>query len=214
MNKELNKKRRIPLEKKFMCKKINDILYGYLQSIATFNPNSNTLYVKKDDINFSELERIFNGKFKRLTLKRNFDYLMACGFIGEDVIKNTYGDDMEVYILTYNKKELYKIIPIDTLRFLVNTATPSVIATYVYLLSKWEWKGKNYIFTSEELIKNCLGMKSATNSRDYEKINDILDCLCNNGLIDYEDIYIKKDNKVITKKQLIRVSKTYNSKRK
>ena len=37
-NKELNKKRRIPLEKKFMCKKINDILYGYLQSIATFIP--------------------------------------------------------------------------------------------------------------------------------------------------------------------------------
>ena len=112
------------------------------------------------------------------------------------------------------KKELYKIIPIDTLRFLVNTATPSVIATYVYLLSKWEWKGKNYIFTSEELIKNCLGMKSTTNSRDYEKINDILDCLYNNGLIDYEDIYIKKNNKVIAKKQLIRVSKTYNSKRK
>ena len=89
-----------------------------------------------------------------------------------------------------------------------------LIATYVYLLNKWEWKGKNYIFTSEELIKNCLGMKSATNSRDYEKINDILDCLYNNGLIDYEDIYIKKDNKVIAKKQLIRVSKTYNSKRK
>ena len=49
-NKELNKKRRIPLERKFMCKKINDILYGYLQSVATFNPNTNTLYVKKDDV--------------------------------------------------------------------------------------------------------------------------------------------------------------------
>lgn len=212
MDKELNKKRRIPLERKFMCKKINDILYGYLQSIATFNPNTNTLYVKKDDVSFAELEEVFDGKFKRRTLVNHMRNLISYGFVKEDTMMDTYGDEIKVYALPYNKESLYKLIPLDTLKFLVDTVTPSVVATYVYLLNKWEWKGKNYIFTSEELIKNCLGIKSVSNSRDYERINNVLDCLYNNGLIDFEKFYTTKDNITISKKRLINVSKNYKSK--
>ena len=70
-NKELKKKRRIPLEKKFMCKKINDILYGYLQSIASFNPNTNTLYVKKDDINQEQYNQMHRDICKKI--EENYD---------------------------------------------------------------------------------------------------------------------------------------------
>ena len=212
-NKELNKKRRIPLQKKFMCKKINDILYGYLQSVATFNPNTNTLYVKKDDVNFAELEEVFDGKFKRRTLVNHMSNLISYGFVKEDTMMDTYGNEIKVYVLPYNKESLYKLIPLDTLKFLVDTVTTSVVVTYVYLLNKWEWKRGNYIFTSEELIKNCLGIKSA-HTRDYERINNVLTCLVNNGLIDYEDIYIKKNGVAIPKKKLVMVSKTYIDRRK
>ena len=55
MNNE-EQKRRIPLDKKFITKKINDILYGYLQIKSTLNTETNTRYIKKDDVNFTEIE--------------------------------------------------------------------------------------------------------------------------------------------------------------
>ena len=39
-------KRRIPLDKKFMTKKINDVLYGYLQVKSTLNVETNMRYIK------------------------------------------------------------------------------------------------------------------------------------------------------------------------
>lgn len=203
-NKELNKKRRIPLEKKFMCKKINDILYGYLQSIATFNPNTNALYVKKDDVGFAELEEIFDGKFKRRTLVNHMGNLISYGFVKEDIMTDVYGDEIKVYTLSYDEEKKYKSISIDILIKLINIGISNTIDIYIYLLDKSE-KEKRCLFTSEELIKNCLGIKTATHSRDFERVNDILKSLLDNDIIDFKEIYIKKNGVMICQKQLIKI---------
>ena len=203
-NKELNKKRRIPLERKFMCKKINDILYGYLQSVATFNPNTNTLYVKKDDVNFSELERRFDGKFKRRALSNHMENLKAYNFVEEDTMMDTYGDVIKIYTLPYDEEKIYKSISMDTLTKLINIGINSTIGIYIYLLDKSE-REKRCLFTSEELIKNCLGIKTATHSRDFERVNDILKSLLDNGIIDFKEVYIKRNDVMICQKQLIKI---------
>lgn len=203
-NKELNKKRRIPLEKKFMCKKINDILYGYLQSVATFNPNTNTLYVKKDDVNFSELERMFDGKFKRRALSNHMENLKVYGFVKEDTMVDAYGDVIKIYMLPYDEEKIYKSISMDTLTKLINIGINSTISIYIYLLDKSERENR-CLFTSEELIKNCLGIKTATHSRDFERVNDILKSLLDNGIIEFKEVYIKRNDVMICQKQLIKI---------
>lgn len=203
-NKELNKKRRIPLERKFMCKKINDILYGYLQSVATFNPNTNTLYVKKDDVSFSELERMFDGKFKRRALSNHMENLKVYDFVKEDTMVDAYGDVIKIYTLPYDEERIYKSISMDTLTKLINIGINSTIGIYIYLLDKSERENR-CLFTSEELIKNCLGIKTATHSRDFERVNDILKSLLDNGIIEFKEVYIKRNDVMICQKQLIKI---------
>ena len=212
MNNE-EQKRRIPLDKKCMTKKINDILYGYLQVKSTLNTETNMRYIKKDDVNFTEIEEDLKHTFKRRTLANHLSNLINCGFIGESEMIDTYGEPMKVYTFPYNTDSIYKLIPIETLRYLVDTANPSVVSIYVYLLNKWEWKGNKYIFTEAELIKNCLGVTSTSNSRDYIRVNNVLTCLVNNGLIEYKKVYSKKNGVPIKKKKLLKVSTIYKGKR-
>lgn len=212
MNNE-EQKRRIPLDKKFMTKKINDILYGYLQVKSTLNTKTNMRYIKKDDVNFTEIEEDLKYTFKRRTLVNHLSNLINYGFIGESEMIDTYGESMKVYTFPYNTDSIYKLIPIETLRYLVDTANPSVVSIYVYLLNKWEWKGNKYIFTEAELIKNCLGVTSTSNSRDYIRVNNVLTCLVNNGLIEYKKVYSKKNGVPVKKKKLLKVSTIYKGKR-
>lgn len=212
MNNE-EQKRRIPLDKKFMTKKINDILYGYLQVKSTLNTKTNMRYIKKDDVNFTEIEEDLKYTFKRRTLVNHLSNLINYGFIGESEMIDTYGEPMKVYTFPYNTDSIYKLIPIETLRYLVDTANPSVVSIYVYLLNKWEWKGNKYIFTEAELIENCLGVTSTSNSRDYIRVNNVLTCLVNNGLIEYKKVYSKKNGVPIKKKKLLKVSTIYKGKR-
>ena len=202
-------RRRIPLKEEFMRKKINDILYGYLQIKSTLNVKTNVRYIKKSDVNFAEIERDLKGVYKSRTLANNLKNLIYYGFIGEDTMFDTYGNKIKVYTFPYDVNDIYKLIPLDTLIFLVDTATPSVIATYAYLLNKWEWKHQ-YIFTEAELIKNCLGIKSATHSRDYERINNVLLCLHLLGLIDFKSKTIYRNNTAIKCQILINVSTKIN----
>lgn len=206
-------KRRIPLDKKFMTKKINDVLYGYLQVKSTLNTETNMRYIKKDDVNFTEIEEDLKYTFKRRTLVNHLSNLINYGFIGESEMIDTYGESMKVYTFPYNTDSIYKLIPIETLRYLVDTANPSVVSIYVYLLNKWEWKGNKYIFTEAELIKNCLGVTSTSNSRDYIRVNNVLTCLVNNGLIEYKKVYSKKNGVPVKKKKLLKVSTIYKGKR-
>lgn len=83
----------------------------------------------------------------------------------------------------------------------MDTATENVIKVYIYLGQRFSWKNSSneyFIFTAEDIAEH-IGLKLNNHSREYIMINNILDCLENNGLIRYVSYYESK----IPKKKLI-----------
>jgi len=134
--------------------------------------------------------------------------LKSSGFIVEDMITSQDGSLLfKAYVLTEYSRHI-QYIPVQTLQKLVDTTNQNVIKVYAYLLGWYGHKaagftaaaiaGKRgpgyFIFTKKQLIQHCLGMSSTTHQRDYDAINNILDCLVLFGLIQYENIICNSPN--------------------
>lgn len=196
--------RRIPINKKFMTQKINDILYGYLQSISHIDESGKSFIYKKE-INFTQLEKKL--KFKRKTLSNNFKNLIDYGFISEVSKINQYDKKrVKIYILNLDDDSAYELIPLETLKHLVGISCLKVITVYAYLLNKWKENRSQCIFTNKELITECLGNKSSTNQRDYEKVNSILGYLIQLKVIEVSSIYEIINNVPVPQKLLMKVN--------
>ncbi|WP_440250818.1 hypothetical protein [Clostridium sp.] len=192
-------KRRIPTGSTVMeDKKFNDILYAYLQSISYRDPNKEDRYVWKNDCKREDLAKAL--KMNLSTLKRKFNHLVYNGYIVEK--EDTF--------------ELPKVsqwnffIPVETLKFLVDTTNEDIITTYAYLGQlKNQMKDKAYFTESKLLI--LLGYKTklrtkdengnpmyraSTNSRDWERINNIIKALKLFGLlttVEKKEVYNGKE---------------------
>lgn len=188
--------RRFSMEDKFMKnKKVNDILYGYLQSISHLDENDRRFVYIDEKIRFANIERELDNGMKRVTLSRNFKFLEDTGFIEKGRTKDIYNKIVEVYFLPYDEKSLYQMINIETLNYLVKGTNANVIKVYAYLLNKYNWKSKDdtkYVFTKKEILKK-LG-SSTTNQRDYDKVNIIIDVLIKLKLIEIEKFYCSNKN--------------------
>lgn len=188
--------RRFSMEDKFMKnKKVNDILYGYLQSISHLDKNDRRFVYIDEKIKFTNIERELDNGMKRVTLSRNFKFLEDTGFIEKGHTKDIYNKIVEVYFLPYDEKSLYQMINIETLNYLVKGTNANVIKVYAYLLNKYNWKSKDdtkYVFTKKEILKK-LG-SSTTNQRDYDKVNVIIDVLIKLKLIEIEKFYCSNKN--------------------
>lgn len=192
-------KRRIPTGGTVMeDKKFNDILYAYLQSISYRDPNKEDRYVWKNDCKREDLAKAL--KMNLSTLKRKFNHLLSNGYIVEK--EDTF--------------ELPKVsqwnffIPVETLNFLIDTTNEDIITVYAYLGQlKNQMKDKAYYTESKLLI--LLGYKTklrtkdengnqmyraSTNSRDWERINNIIKALKLFGLlttVEKKEIYNGKE---------------------
>lgn len=192
-------KRRIPTGGTVMeDKKFNDILYAYLQSISYRDPNKEDRYVWKNDCKREDLAKAL--KMNLSTLKRKFNHLVSNGYIVEK--EDTF--------------ELPKVsqwnffIPVETLKFLIDTTNEDIITVYAYLGQlKNQMKDKAYYTESKLLI--LLGYKiklrtkdengnqmyrASTNSRDWERINNIIKALKLFGLlttVEKKEIYNGKE---------------------
>ncbi|MFC3904855.1 hypothetical protein [Clostridium disporicum] len=192
-------KRRIPTGGTVMeDKKFNDILYAYLQSISYRDPNKEDRYVWKNDCKREDLAKAL--KMNLSTLKRKFNHLVSNGYIVEK--EDTF--------------ELPKVsqwnffIPVETLKFLIDTTNEDIITVYAYLGQlKNQMKDKAYYTESKLLI--LLGYKTklrtkdengnqmyraSTNSRDWERINNIIKALKLFGLlttVEKKEIYNGKE---------------------
>lgn len=208
-------KKRIPLNKNFMHKSVNDWIYGYFQSKS---------YVDKNGVTFCYLDSIvqtdiiksmpFNENGKKpgkMKISNDIKKLMNLGFIEKGKVVDLNDEIIDAYILPFDKQQLYKIIPLDTLIYLLNVSNQNVIRIYIYLLNKFQWKVKNneyYYFTYKELIEECLGMKSTKNTRDYILIKHILDCLIKFKLIKIDTVVKKINGKTTKTFKLISISQT------
>lgn len=191
MNKE--ELRYFPLGGRMMKdKKVNDNIYGYLQSISYLNKDGER-FIYKSDVSPTKIERYFKNcegmEISLSTIKRNLTLFKSkkVGLLVEGKTMDNYNKEVGVYFLPMIEDEPYKLIPLETLKYLVDTSNGNVIKTYVYLLNKYGWK-KDYTFTKKELIEE-IGYKTNGNSEPYEMMNNILLCLVNNGLLDYVEFY-------------------------
>ena len=84
-----------------------------------------------------------------------------------------------------------------TIQFLLDTATENVIKVYIYLGQRYKYgqsKGVDFVFSLEDIAAH-IGIKLNNNQREYVMLNNVLDCLQNNGLINYVSYYDGKTPK-------------------
>lgn len=97
--------------------------------------------------------------------------------------------DFDEYYLIQNPESSFIRIPLDTIKFFMDTCNSNVIKVYLYLaqgdkLAKSEGR-PYYNFTRQEIMKVI--KLSPTNKESRITMTNILDCLQNNGLIKVQD---------------------------
>jgi DNA-binding transcriptional ArsR family regulator len=82
--------RRFPLTEDFMNYRVDDLLYGYLQYKATYNPNKDRLYITLDNLrkNKSNIETLCGSS--RRTIDRQIKSLIEAGMVEEIIEDNKY----------------------------------------------------------------------------------------------------------------------------
>lgn len=169
----LENTRRLPSGEGFMDNKnFNDLIYAYLQAVSYRDPNKKDRYVWKRDFIKKDVAKTLKINFR--TFQRRFNYLVENGYV---IVKD------EIYELP-KISEYNFYIPLDTLKYLIDTTNEDVIRMYVYLGQLKKCMGKEAYFTKSKLLvlmgyKTTAsdGVKASTNKRDWERINNILDML-------------------------------------
>lgn len=180
--------RRIPVEGIFLHYKTDDIVYGYLQASATFNPKDKVLYINQKNMTSirRELQDIIGCK-SASTITNKLNYLMENNLFKFD-------EKASRYIFPYDPNEKYKIISSELLKELVVVYKPMVLKIFIYLLDKYEWKkeaNSQYVFTLTELSA-AMGY-AASSGRQDANIRIILEHLRRTGMINYEEFYEKSE---------------------
>lgn len=178
-------------------KGFNDVLYCLLQVESSYTPGEKHRYIKKSAVDKKSWAKIMKMSVK--TFNRRLKDLIDRGIIVEQD---------EYYLLPEDISEFYYMIPVETMKFLCDNMNPDVFKVYSYLGRYYENYGANAFFTKSKLI-NVLGCKSTTNPRDWERINNILTNLKNNGLVEYVAEYEMGQPNRIARYRIVKVSKTH-----
>lgn len=117
------------------------------------------------------------------TYRAHMKYLIDTGYVVEE---------KDRYILP-NIEDIYLLLPLDTLQFILDVVTESVIKIYIYLGQRYKFK-KDYVFTQEEIAQH-LGVRLDGKPETRRKIKNGLIALQNHGLIEYETFYDGKSHR-------------------
>lgn len=188
-------------------KKICDIIYGYYQLHSHYSDGIQ--YCFKSDCTYKKIEQYFGSLDKtEVPISKNTLTNINRLLIKGNFIKQTKIGGKSVYILPKTKGE-YVWIKYDTLKYLVDTASPGVIKTYSYL-KKWysikSKEGSKFWFTKRSLLQ-VLGY--CDHPANYKLIDHILICLMNNDLIVLHEQYRQVDGIVIPNLILDKVNENF-----
>ena len=225
MSPTANQKRVLPLDKECLADRAVDYkLYSILQKNSHYN-GKGARFVYKNHPTLGNLTRprlleIYNEKcidpqerISLSTLKRKMALFKSIGMISESRIEDINGKEVSAFILLENFA-LFQYIPLETLEYLADTASSTVIKLYALLLNKFLWKAKfndTYIFTYAELAAE-IGLQDSNNG-NTRIIRNCLNSLSNSELIDYCDFYVMTDSGVPSpRKRLINVNQHYKKK--
>lgn len=177
--------RRMPVEEDWFNKKLNDIVYGYLQCLGSQHYEGKKIIVElpktEFNKNLTQLKKILGVKDKR-TITAAINKLKEAGYIAEDDEKFTF---------PYDENNFYITIEKQFLKYLCDTANSNVIKIYVYLKFKSN-NIQNYHFTLKEL-KLMMGYAESTKTCD-EMIRNCLACLEKQKIIKTENTYVDVDS--------------------
>lgn len=183
-----NEMRIFPIKDDFLGdKRLNDIIYGFLQANSFFDARQKKRYCWKADTNAAKIYKYFSEQETKSpaserTIRTIINLFGACGLLEEGTLNGK-----KVYFLKDLEKGKYVYIKTETLRFLVNTASSNVIKVYAFLKAKQRQHidfqySEPYRFSKSKLLE-VLGYTSQNNGATLKMVGDILDSLQNNGLI-------------------------------
>lgn len=184
------------LEEDFMNYSTDDLLYGMMYHLATYDPNTQELYLTKQKYNQnrSNFYEICNVNAK--TLKRHLDKLIQQGLVqekddkGKEIVKLVHGVLVPVYTFPYDKDGKYRLINNDMLWYLASTRNRQAIRIYLYLLNGYLWKQKEasfFIFTNRSILQ-ALGL-SPDNKVSSSIVTNILKSFSLEGVIKFSNIW-------------------------
>lgn len=199
-------RRLIPLDDSFMKdKKTHDKVWSFLQINSYKTADGKRFVYKTTETNANSIHKaiarkVINSKGKEtydislMTVRNTLKLYEKLGLIYNETIRDLYNKEVEVIVLS-QKFDFYTLIPIETLKYLVDTANENVIKVYAYLLNKFQYKQKEndrYTFNLSEL---CAAVGYSAKSENTATMRNILKSLQNNHLISYEESYFITEDK-------------------
>lgn len=169
---------------------IDDLLLGYLQYIATYNPHEKRLYLWK---------KIFLKNRKTIGKALGITTQTLNRHIAKLKENNLLSEDTENYYFPYNEQGKYKIINSDMLSYLITTSNCNAIKIYIYLLNKYQWK-QDYVFTLRELQTAIGYSESSNNKLASDIVKNNLKRFCNDDIMNItiiQDFTTAKDGSIV-----------------
>lgn len=200
-------KRRLSLEEDFMNYSTDDLLYGAMYHLATYDPDTKELYLSKQNYEKHRKDFYLICDVTAKTLKRHLDKLIERGLIqdkyenGHEIKKLVNGQMVPAFIFPYNKAGKYRLVNNDMLWYLASTRNKCAIRVYLYLYNGFLWKEEKkekFIFTNNSILQ-ALGL-SSNNKLASSAITNILISFSKEGVIKYSQIwesYINEYGKTI-----------------
>lgn len=185
----MSNKSRIPLEKRWFSKNLDDMVYGVMTAVAK-----------------SEKE---GGKYKTTLTKKSFKenlplFLTAAGGCRKEylmvrikrLIEEGYIEETDdCYIFPYNAINRYLLLNKELVKLLGSHFTSPYLKIYVFLLSKH--KCKDYYFTLKE-IKTYFGYNSKS-AKINEEIKTCLAILSLIGVFKYSVEWVNVQGQITSK---------------
>lgn len=216
----MSKQQRIlPLGKKYMANKSVDYkLYSMFQSMSYLTKDRMRFVYKNHktygNLTQKRINELYNmacrnekEKVGLSTIQKKMRLFKSIGMISEEYVIDMFGKRVKAFILLENF-EIFQYVPLETLRYLGNTASSDVIKIYAYLLDKYLYKyrmGERYSFTLAELATE-IG-KPDYNNGNTTRVKDCLNSLVNSNLIKFTRYYQKTSSGVPTPRlRLIKVN--------
>lgn len=174
MAKEKEYKITISLSDEFIKdKKINDLLYCWLQINSYYDKESQIRKIAINSINMSSLEKELETT--RKTLRNDLNYLIKKKYIIKDKTQEYY-----LFKEIYNK---FVSVGHSLLTHMVLSNYKNIIKVYCILKSYYDMNKDNSFFTKTMLLDK-IGYNKTTTS-NYKNINDILEWFVKNRYLIY-----------------------------
>ena len=203
--------RKFSLEDDFMNLTIDDMVYGYIQHMATFAPELKKLYVLVDTVSMEKKDTArMIGRTPR-TVTNRIKKLLDNGLLVEEQI-TLNGVNRLCYVIPQETKGKYQIIYDEMLYYLISTRTTDCIKIYLYLKNKYDWKKKTneyYSFTNGEIL-SAIGYSNNYDGIASARIQCILESLMREGVIKWASYTEMVNGYTAPKKRLLFVATGLN----